>query len=41
MFAKGPGPATEFGLNDLVRETASLLDRELAGAKVSLAARAG
>ena len=36
MFAKGPGAATEFSLNDLVRETASLLDRELAGAKVSL-----
>ena len=36
MFAKGPGTATEFSLNDLVRETASLLDRELAGEKVSL-----
>ncbi len=31
MFAKGPGSATEFSLNDLVRETAALLDRELAG----------
>ena len=36
MFAKEPGTATEFNLNDLVRETASLLDRELAGEKVSL-----
>ena len=36
MFAKEPGAATEFSLNDLVRETASLLDRELAGDKVSL-----
>ena len=36
MFARGPGSATEFSLNDLVRETASLLDRELAGHKVSL-----
>ena len=35
-FAKGPGPVTEFSLNDLVRETASLLGRELAGQKVSL-----
>ena len=36
MFAKGLGPETEFSLSDLVRETASLLDRELAGKKVSL-----
>lgn len=36
LFAKGPGPATEFSLNDLVRETASLLDRELTGKKISL-----
>ena len=36
MFAKGASPATEFSLNALVRETASLLDRELAGEKVSL-----
>ena len=36
MFAKGPGAATEFSLNDLVRETASLLDRELTATKVSL-----
>ena len=36
MFAKGSGTATEFSLNDLVRETASLLDRELAGEKISL-----
>jgi len=35
-FAKGAGAATEFNLNDLVRETAKLLDRELAGHKVSL-----
>ena len=35
-FAKGPGAATEFGLNSLVRETAGLLDREMAGRKVSL-----
>jgi signal transduction histidine kinase len=36
MFAKGPIAATEFSLNDLVRETAAFLDRELAGEKVSL-----
>lgn len=36
MFAKGPSTASEFNLNQLVRETASLLDRELAGARVSL-----
>jgi len=36
MFAKGPGAAIEFRLNDLVRETASLLDRELTATKVSL-----
>ena len=36
MFAKRPGTATEFNLNDLVRETASLLDRELTGEQVSL-----
>jgi signal transduction histidine kinase len=36
MFAKGPSPESEFSLNDLVRETTSLLGRELAGAKVSL-----
>jgi signal transduction histidine kinase len=35
-FAPGPGAATQFSLNDLARETASLLGRELAGAKVSL-----
>jgi signal transduction histidine kinase len=35
-FAKGPIAATEFSLNDLVRETAAFLDRELAGEKVSL-----
>lgn len=36
IFVKGPEWAIEFSLNDLVRETAALLDRELAGAKVSL-----
>lgn len=36
MFAKRPSIATEFSLNDLVCATASLLSRELAGAKVSL-----
>lgn len=35
-FAKVPETATEFSLNDLVRESASLLDRELAAKKVSL-----
>ncbi len=36
MFAKEPGQATEFNLNDLVLETVSLLHRELAANKVSL-----
>ena len=36
MLAAGAGTATEFGLNELVRETASLLERELDGAKISL-----
>ena len=36
MFGRGPGPATEFSLNDVVRETASAMDRELAAAKVEL-----
>ena len=36
MFGKGGGPISVFSLNDLVRETASLMERELAGAKVSL-----
>lgn len=36
MFAKGPGSATDFSLNDLVRETTSALDRELSAAKISL-----
>ncbi|HEY5712355.1 MAG TPA: MASE4 domain-containing protein [Allosphingosinicella sp.] len=36
MFAKGPIAATQFSLNDLVRETAAFLDRELAGERVSL-----
>ena len=36
MFARKTGRVTEFDHNDLARETASLLDRELAGEKVSL-----
>jgi len=36
MFTKGTGTETQFILNDLVRETASALHRELAGDKVSL-----
>jgi signal transduction histidine kinase len=36
MFAKGPIAATQFSLNDLVRETASFLERELAGERVVL-----
>jgi signal transduction histidine kinase len=36
MLGKRPGVTTEFDLNDLVRATASLLDRELVGGKVSL-----
>jgi signal transduction histidine kinase len=36
MFARQPGTLSEFDLNALVRETVSLLDRELAGEKVSL-----
>jgi len=36
MFAKRPGMRTEFCLNDLVRTTTTLLDRELTGEKVSL-----
>ena len=36
MFGKRPTASSEFSLNDLVRETASLLDRELAARKVSL-----
>jgi signal transduction histidine kinase len=36
MVARKPGTPTEFDLNELVRETASLLDRELASEKVSL-----
>ena len=35
MFARKPGTATEFDLNALVRETVGLLNRELAGEKVS------
>jgi signal transduction histidine kinase len=35
-FSRRPSVATEFSLNDLVRETASLLRKELAGEKVSL-----
>ena len=36
MFGKGSGTISVFSLNDLVRETASVMDRELAGSKVSL-----
>jgi signal transduction histidine kinase len=36
VFARKPGTVGEFDLNALVRETVSLLDRELAGDKVSL-----
>jgi signal transduction histidine kinase len=36
MFAKGPIAATHFSLNDLVCETASFLDGELAGENISL-----
>jgi signal transduction histidine kinase len=36
IFAKGPIRATPFSLNDLVRETASFLERELAGERVAL-----
>lgn len=36
MFARKPGVVTEFDLNALALETASLLDRELADEKVSL-----
>lgn len=36
IFAKSPNPTVEISLNDLVSETASLLDRELASHKVSL-----
>jgi signal transduction histidine kinase len=36
MFSKAPAAPAEIDLNDLVRETASLLDRELSGGKVSL-----
>lgn len=35
-FSKVPGSATQFSLNDVVRETASLRDRELAAAGISL-----
>lgn len=35
-FAAGEGTRSEFNLNDLVRETASLLDRELVAQKVSV-----
>lgn len=35
-FAKGAGNPSEFHLNDLVRETAALMDRELGARKVSL-----
>ena len=36
IVAREPGTAIELDLNQLVRETVSLLDRELAGEKVSL-----
>ncbi len=36
MFSKGPGAATDISLNELVRETASVMGRELAVAKVDL-----
>jgi signal transduction histidine kinase len=36
MFDKGTAAATEINLNDLVRETAALLDRELAAERISL-----
>jgi len=36
MFARKPGTVIEFDLNSLVRETTSLLERELDGEKVSL-----
>jgi signal transduction histidine kinase len=36
MFSRSPGPAVDFSLNDLVRETALVMDRELAGAKIEL-----
>jgi signal transduction histidine kinase len=36
VFARGPGPATEFSLNELVRETPSLMDMELSAKKASL-----
>jgi len=35
-FAAGPITPSEFSLNELVRETAAFLDRELAGEKVAL-----
>ena len=36
MFVKEAGSATEFNRNNLVRETASLRDREMAAARISL-----
>ena len=36
IFAKDPHWAIQFSLNDMIRETAALLDRELAAAKISL-----
>ncbi len=35
-FARGPGPVTSFSLNELVRETAAIMDREIAARKVSV-----
>ena len=36
MFVKGSDTETEFSPNDLVREAAALLDRDLASKKISL-----
>ena len=36
MFSTAPGATTEFALNDLVRTTAALLSREIAGRRISL-----
>lgn len=36
IFAKGPGRASEFSLNELARDTATLMDRELTVAGVSI-----
>jgi len=36
MFSGGPGAASDIDLNELVRETTLIMDRELAGAKIEL-----